>query len=44
MFTLIQCTPTRGDCTAGYKVDLDKGYTLTYKAIHGSDDKIPSKD
>ena len=28
MFTLIQCTPTRGDCTAGYEVDLDKGYTL----------------
>ena len=28
MFTLIQCTPTRGDCTAGYEVDLDKEYTL----------------
>ena len=28
MFTLIQCTPTRGDCTAGYEVDLDKAYTL----------------
>ena len=28
MFTLIQCTPTRGDCIAGYEVDLDKEYTL----------------
>ena len=28
MFRLIQCTPTRGDCTAGYEVDLDKEYTL----------------
>lgn len=28
MFTLTQCTPTRGDCTAGYRVDLDKEYTL----------------
>lgn len=28
MFTLTICTPTRGDCTAGYKVFLDKEYTL----------------
>lgn len=28
MFTLTQCTPTRYDCTAGYRVDLDKEYTL----------------
>ena len=28
MFTLIRCTPTRGDCIAGYEVDLDKVYTL----------------
>lgn len=28
MFTLTQCTPTFGDCTARYRVDLDKEYTL----------------
>ena len=28
MFTITQCTPTAGDCTAGYGVDLDKEYTL----------------
>lgn len=28
MFTITQCTPTAGDCTAGYRVDLDKEYTL----------------
>lgn len=28
MFTLTICMPTRGDCTAGYKVFLDKEYTL----------------
>lgn len=28
MFTLTQCTQTFGDCTAGYRVDLDKEYTL----------------
>lgn len=28
MFTLTQSTPTAGDCTAGYKVTLDKEYTL----------------
>lgn len=28
MFTLAICTPTSGDCTAGYKVFLDKEYTL----------------
>lgn len=28
MFTLTQSTPTAGDCTAGYRVDLDKDYTL----------------
>ena len=29
MFTLIQCTPTRGDCIAGYEVDLDKDRSLS---------------
>ena len=28
MFTLIQCTPTGYDCTVGYRVNLDKEYTL----------------
>lgn len=28
MFTLTQCTQTFGDCMAGYRVDLDKEYTL----------------
>lgn len=28
MFTITQCTPTAGDCTADYRVDLDKEYTL----------------
>lgn len=28
MFTLTQCSPTFGDCTARYRVDLDKEYTL----------------
>lgn len=28
MFTLTQSTPTAGDCTSGYKVTLDKEYTL----------------
>lgn len=28
MFTITQCTPTGGDCTAGYRVCLDKEYTL----------------
>lgn len=28
MFTLTQCTQTFGDCTAEYRVDLDKEYTL----------------
>lgn len=28
MFTLTQTTPTGGDCTAGYRVNLDKEYTL----------------
>lgn len=28
MFTLTICTPTSGDCMAGYRVFLDKEYTL----------------
>nr|DAF99913.1 MAG TPA: hypothetical protein [Siphoviridae sp. ctJT77] len=28
MFTLTICTPTSYDCTAGYRVCLDKEYTL----------------
>lgn len=28
MFTLTQTTPTAGDCTAGYRVNLDRDYTL----------------
>lgn len=28
MFTLTQSTPTAGDCTAGYKVTLEKECTL----------------
>lgn len=28
MFTLTQCTPTSYDCIAGYRVELDKEYTL----------------
>lgn len=28
MFTLTQCTKTFGDCTAEYRVGLDKEYTL----------------
>lgn len=28
MFTLTQCTPTGYDCTAWYRVNLDKEYTL----------------
>lgn len=29
MITLTQVTPTGGDCTAGYRVDLDKEYTVS---------------
>lgn len=29
MFTLTQVTQTFGDCTAGYRVDLDKEYTVS---------------
>ena len=29
MFVLAQCGPTRGDCTAPYRVHLDKEYTVT---------------
>ena len=29
MFSLTQITPTFGDCTAGYRVDLDKEYTVS---------------
>lgn len=29
MITLTQVTPTGGDCTAGYRVDLDKVYTVS---------------
>lgn len=28
MFRFIQCTPTGGDCCAGYRIDLDKEYTV----------------
>ncbi len=28
MIKLTQCTPTGGDCTAGYSVTLDKDYTV----------------
>lgn len=28
MFSLIQTTPVGGDCTSGYRVNLDKEYTL----------------
>ena len=28
MFTITQCGPTRGDCTAPYTVHLDKEYTV----------------
>lgn len=28
MIKLTQCTPTGGDCTAGYSVKMDKEYTV----------------